>query len=90
MVTSHFGTIMVILALFLVADTRFYTLPCRSVGRSVGRSVHHIFEIWMVFALLLLPNLHDWIAVYPALFLLNFTFYDSMCARVPRLLRYWP
>ena len=23
---------------FLVADTRLYTLPCRSVGRSVGPS----------------------------------------------------
>ena len=33
---------------FLVADTRLYTLPCRSVG--------HIFEFRAVFALLLLPN----------------------------------
>ena len=37
---------------FLVADTRLYTLPCRSVGPSV----HHIFEFRAVFALLLLPN----------------------------------
>ena len=42
--------------MFLVADTRLYTLPCRSVGRSVGPSVHHIFEFRAVFALLLLPN----------------------------------
>ena len=41
---------------FLVADTRLYTLPCRSVGLSVGRSVGHIFEFRAVFVLLLLPN----------------------------------
>ena len=41
---------------FLVADTRLYTLPCRSVGPSVGPSVRHIFEFRAVFALLLLPN----------------------------------
>ena len=43
---------------FLVADTRLYTLPCRSVGGSVGRlvgrsvcpSVRHIFEFRAVFA----------------------------------------
>ena len=45
-----------VLFLFLVADARLYTLPCRSVGRSVGPSVRHIFEFQMVFALLLLPN----------------------------------
>ena len=38
---------------FLVADTRLYTLPCRSVDPSV---VRHIFEFRAVFALLLLPN----------------------------------
>ena len=37
---------------FLVADTRLYTLPCPSVGRSV----RHIFEFRAVFALLLLPK----------------------------------
>ena len=36
----------------LVADTRFYTLPCQSVGLSV----RHISELRSVFALLLLPN----------------------------------
>ena len=45
---------------FLVADTRLYTLPCRSVGPSdrpsVRPSVRHIFEFRAVFALLLLPN----------------------------------
>ena len=41
---------------FLVADTRLYTLPCRSVGLTVGRSVGHIFEFRAVFVLLLLPN----------------------------------
>ena len=39
-------------SVFLVADTRLYTLPCRSVRPSV----RHIFEFWAVFALLLLPN----------------------------------
>ena len=37
---------------FLVADTRRYTLPCRSVCRSISR----IYELRAVFALLLLPN----------------------------------
>ena len=45
---------------FLVADTQLYTLSCWSVGRSVrrsvGPSVRHIFEFRAVFALLLLPN----------------------------------
>ena len=41
---------------FLVADTRLYTLPCRSVGPSVRPSVCHIFEFPAFFALLLLPN----------------------------------
>ena len=42
--------------IFLVAGTRLYTLPCRSVRLSVGRSVGHIFGFLAVFALLLLPN----------------------------------
>ena len=46
--------------LFLVADTRLYTLPCwsvrRSVGPSVGPSVGHISEFRADFAVLLLPN----------------------------------
>ena len=37
---------------FFVADTWLYTLPCRSVGRSVC----NIFEFRAVFASLLLPN----------------------------------
>ena len=36
----------------------------------IGRSVHNISEFQVVFALLLLPNLHNWIAVYLALFAL--------------------
>ena len=40
------------LSLFLVADTRLYTLVCRSVRPSVGR----IFEFRAIFALLLQPN----------------------------------
>ena len=42
--------------IFLVADTRLYTLPCWSVGPSVHLSFRHIFEFRAVFALLLLPN----------------------------------
>ena len=41
---------------FLVADTRLYTLLCRSVRRSIGPMVHHISKLWVVFALHLLPN----------------------------------
>ena len=44
------------LSSFLVADTRLYTLPCRSVGPSVRRSVRNISELRAVFALPLLPN----------------------------------
>ena len=33
-----------------------YDLPCRSVCRSIRRSVRHISELRLVFALLLLPN----------------------------------
>ena len=45
-----------LLTIFLVADTRLYTLVRRSVRRSVRRLVRHIFELRAVFALLLLPN----------------------------------
>ena len=46
------------LFLFLVADTRLHLAVSvgPSVCRSVGPSVHHIFEFRVVFALLLLPN----------------------------------
>ena len=41
--------------MFLIADTRLYTLPCRSVHPSTGPS--QIFlKLQAVFALLLLPN----------------------------------
>ena len=42
--------------ILLVADTRLYTLPCRSVRPSVRPSVGNNFELRTVFALLLLPN----------------------------------
>ena len=45
-----------ILLTFLVADTRLYTLPCRSVCRYVSPSVRHIFEFQAFFSFLLLPN----------------------------------
>ena len=56
---------------FLVADTRLYTLPCRSVRPSVrwsiGPSVTFLnceqFSHYCSF-----PTVRDWIAVYPALF----------------------
>merc|ERR1712142_212993 len=53
---------------FLVADTRLYTLPCRSVGPSVRRSVTFLNceRFWLYCSC---PTVRDWIAVYPALFL---------------------
>ena len=58
---------------FLVADTRLYTLPCRSVG--------HISEFLQYCSC---PTVRDWIAVYPALFLkhgrmLFHAFSQSVC-----------
>merc|ERR1711942_548209 len=46
--------------LFLVADTRLYTLPCRLVGPFLnsGRFLHYCS----------CPTFRDCIAVYPALF----------------------
>ena len=51
---------------FLFADTLLYTLPCRSVRRSVTflnceQFPHHCS----------CPTVRDWIAVYPALFQLK-------------------
>ena len=62
---------------FLVADTRLYTLPCRSVGRSVRPSVRpsvtflnsEQFSLYCSH-----PTVRDWIAVYPALFSLRVDF----------------
>ena len=54
---------------FLVADTRLYTLPCRSVGWSV----RHIFEFCSC------PTIRNWISVYPALFFLPFHIILSIC-----------
>ena len=52
---------------FLVADTRLYTLPCRSVGRSVRPSVTFLnSERFSHYCSC--PTVRDWIAVYPALF----------------------
>ena len=56
---------------FLVADTRLYTLPCRSVGRSVGRYVGPSVTFLNSERFLhycSCPTVRDWIAVYPALF----------------------
>ena len=53
--------------IFLVADTRLYTLPCRSVGRSVRRSVTFLNSDWFSHYCSC-PTVRDWIAVYPALF----------------------
>ena len=57
---------------FLVACTRLYTLPCRSVGRSVSRSVRpsvtFLNSEWFLHYCSC-PTVRDWIAVYPALFL---------------------
>ena len=52
---------------FLVADTRLYTLPCRSVGPSVRPSVTFLnSERFLQYCSC--PTVRDWIAVYPALF----------------------
>ena len=56
---------------FLVADTQLYTLPCRSVGRSVGTSIR--LSVTMLNCERFshyrsCPTVRDWIAVYPALF----------------------
>ena len=51
---------------FLVADTRLYTLQCRLVGRSVTCLNSERFLNYCS-----CPTVRDWIAVYPALFLLK-------------------
>ena len=62
---------------FLVADTRLYTLPCRSVGRSVCRSVTFLnSERFSHYCSC--PTVHDWIAVYPAWFL-SFNCWPTLC-----------
>ena len=53
--------------LFLVADTRLYTLPCRSVGRSVRPSITFLNCEWFSHNGSC-PTVRDWIAMYPALF----------------------
>ena len=56
---------------FLVADTRLYTLVCRSVHPSVGPSVRRSITFlnyeWLSHYCSC-PTVFDWIAVYPALF----------------------
>ena len=52
--------------LFLVADTRLYTLPCRSVGPSVRPVTFLNFERFLHYCSR--PTVRDCIAVYPALF----------------------
>ena len=47
---------------FLVADMRLYTLPCQSVGRS---------HFWILSGFRSCPNIRYWIAVYPALLLVE-------------------
>ena len=62
---------------YLVADTRLYTLPCRSVRRSirrsVGPSVRHIFESRFSHYCSR-PTVRNWIAVYQALFSISASF----------------
>ena len=55
---------------FLVADTRLYTLPCRSVGRSVGRYVTFLnSERYSHYCSC--PTVRDCPAVFPGLFLIR-------------------
>ena len=58
---------------FLVADTRLYTLPCRSVGRSVRPSVTFLSSEQFPHYCSC-QTVRDWIAVYPALFHFFFNF----------------
>ena len=48
---------------FLVADTRLYTLPCRSLCPSVTFLNSEPFSHYCS-----CPTVHDWIALYPSLF----------------------
>merc|ERR1711946_57208 len=58
---------------FLVADTPLHTLPCRWVGKLVGRFVTFLnSERFLHYCSC--PTVRDWIAVYPALFLFLLTF----------------
>ena len=69
---QRISTSVITNTLFLVADTRLYTLPCRSVGRSVRRSVHQSVTFLNSGRFLhycSCPTVRDWISVYPALFL---------------------
>ena len=66
-VPVSFFSIFIFPVSFLVADTRLYTLPCRSVRWSVGRSIIHLnCERFLHYCSC--PTVRDWIAVYPALF----------------------
>ena len=70
--------------LFLVADTRLYTLPCWLVGRLVGWfvgwSITFLNSEWFLHYCSC-PTLRDWITVYPALFLsthLDFQVFETV------------
>ena len=60
--------------LFLVADTRLYTLPSRSVRPSVPFLNSERFSHYCS-----CPTERDWIAVYPALFSLFLSFFCFGC-----------
>ena len=66
--SARWSVKMFFLCLFLVADTRLYTLACRSVRRSVRPSVTFLncdrFSHYCS-----CQTVRDWIAVYPALLL---------------------
>ena len=70
---------------FLVADTRLYTSPCRSVGPSVGPSVRFLnSERFSHYCSC--PTVRDWIAVYPALFFLRFLLSGRKSMRLRKIL----
>ena len=66
---------------FLVVNTRLYTLSCRSVswsvGRSVSQSVYHTFSNskCFFFHYCSCPSVHDWIVVYLTFFFFFFFFF---------------
>ena len=59
---------------------RLYSLPCRSVGQSVRRSVRHNIELRAIIALLLLPNRPRLDCRVSGLFLAYEPDYHSTCA----------
>ena len=70
--------------LFLVADTRLYTLPCRSVRRYVGTSEIFLNCEWFLHYSPC-PTIRDYIAVYPALFYKSLVYKNIKALKCPKI-----